>query len=434
MFYLPTSYYHGPSLKDNTDFYIFRVLYLTFQKKLQLNWEKEGIYNRTHSLQKAKNAFPGVLEEIHKHFPETKEWIQNICKHESTFQEQLSNKTFPLSYLHGVFMSPEKREDSSSMSLRDSDRKLQSYSTEKEGKPKEEVIVLEENKEKTREYTLNHNFEKIETVEEFKGDWRTLDGEDELDTHEEALNELDLRHLIRTEESSSSLYKSDVLRADIPLEAKDVIYTENRFLYDEWNYKKKGYRKNYCSVLEYPFTQKHSSYYSECLNKNALTLKQLKEKMNRLANQLESVRHQEYGEELDMDSLLDYTVQLLSHSSPNERVYVSKRKQKRDMSLLLLIDLSLSTDGYVSNNRILDVEKESVILLGELCNEYEDRFRIDCFSSKTRNDCEYINVKSFSDTWDSKKHFIGALEPRGYTRIGSGHSACKKYIRKRSFA
>jgi len=81
--------------------------------------------------------------------------------------------------------------------------------------------------------------------------------------------------------------------------------------------------------------------------------------------------------------------------------------------------ISLSSDGYAAGNRVIDVEKQVSILFGEILEEFNIDFSIDCFYSKTRNHSTYLTLKGFDDDWNTAKHRVGAVEPSGYTRIGA---------------
>ena len=85
---------------------------------------------------------------------------------------------------------------------------------------------------------------------------------------------------------------------------------------------------------------------------------------------------------------------------------------------MVLLDISLSSDGYAAGNRVIDVEKEVSILFGEILHEFDIDFAIDGFYSKTRNFTTYLTLKDFNESWHKAKHKIGAVEPNGYTRIG----------------
>ena len=85
----------------------------------------------------------------------------------------------------------------------------------------------------------------------------------------------------------------------------------------------------------------------------------------------------------------------------------------------MLLDISLSSDGYAAGNRVIDIEKQVSILFGEILNEFNIDFSINSFYSKTRNYSNYVTLKGFDEDWNRAKFKVGAIEPSGYTRIGS---------------
>ena len=101
------------------------------------------------------------------------------------------------------------------------------------------------------------------------------------------------------------------------------------------------------------------------------------------------------------------------------------------MSILFLLDLSLSSDGYTKGNRIIDIEKQVSILFGEVLNEYGIDFQIDGFYSKTRNHTDYVTLKAFDSSWSSSQLSIGSAQPQGYTRIGPALRHATAIIQKR---
>jgi len=143
-------------------------------------------------------------------------------------------------------------------------------------------------------------------------------------------------------------------------------------------------------------------------------------------------RRQTQGEEFDIDAITDLFVDVHSKRTPSENIYISNRKKEKDLSILLLLDISLSSDSYAAGNRVLDVEKEVSILFGEIMNEFNIDFSIDSFYSKTRNYASYLTLKDFDENWNTAKHKIGAVSPSGYTRIGAAlrHAGARMDTRK----
>ncbi len=81
---------------------------------------------------------------------------------------------------------------------------------------------------------------------------------------------------------------------------------------------------------------------------------------------------------------------------------------------------------------MIDVEKEVSILFGEILNEFNIDFSINCFYSKTRNYSSYLTLKGFDEDWNKSKYKIGAIEPQGYTRIGAALRHSGAMLDKRS--
>ena len=135
-------------------------------------------------------------------------------------------------------------------------------------------------------------------------------------------------------------------------------------------------------------------------------------------NKMQQQRRLIQGDSFDLDALTDLYTDIHSGVSPDDRIYLSQRKKEKDIAILMLLDISLSSDSYAAGNRVIDVEKEVSILFGEILNEFNITFAIDGFSSKTRNYTSYLTLKDFKEDWNTGKFKIGAAEPNGYTRIG----------------
>ena len=107
-------------------------------------------------------------------------------------------------------------------------------------------------------------------------------------------------------------------------------------------------------------------YYKKTLNENRSTLVGLRKMLTTVNNKYQQQRRQTQGEEFDIDAITDLLVDVHSGHTPSEKIYLSKRKKEKDLSILLLLDVSLSSDGYAAGNRVIDVEKQVSILFGEI--------------------------------------------------------------------
>ena len=109
-------------------------------------------------------------------------------------------------------------------------------------------------------------------------------------------------------------------------------------------------------------------------------------------------------------------------------VYRDFRNQERDLSCLLLADLSLSTDTYINNDsRIIDVIQDSMYLFSEALTATQDQFALYGFSSRHRSHIRFNQIKSFDEVYtDTVRGRIAASKPGYYTRMGAAiRHACE---------
>jgi len=93
------------------------------------------------------------------------------------------------------------------------------------------------------------------------------------------------------------------------------------------------------------------------------TIQILKKELARFYNQMATTKRLAQGDELDIDQVNDLFIDIKAGKSPNENIYESKRKRKKELAILFLIDISLSSDSYVQNQKVLDIEKKAILNL-----------------------------------------------------------------------
>ncbi len=128
------------------------------------------------------------------------------------------------------------------------------------------------------------------------------------------------------------------------------------------------------------------------------------------------------GCEPDIDACVRQRAdQLAGQHTAGAGVYLSQIQKERDLACLILADLSLSTDAHVSDTqRVIDVVRDSLLLLGEALTATGDRFAMLGFSSLKRNHVRCHALKDFSLPFDARaRGRIAALRPGYYTRIGA---------------
>ncbi len=430
-FYLPVSFSKLPSLEGNIRFYIFRIVFLSIQFEKEPNQVSSDISLKESRLLIKADAGK-IIEIMEKDFPSVAGFYHSIKDLFGT--ESKKSAKIPDYWLYGKYMNSSGEDGNRPSRGGDSDSSGQQNlnpTTEIKSKPVEEAEVINVDKKTQQDYVMNHNFEKVDTAEEFKGVWRNFDGDDSLEKDSEALNELNLKHMVRTDDEVHSVYQADFRDLQGIAESANKEDDGRHICYDEWSYQKKQYKPDYCKVYLKTINGGNLDYAASALKENAATLNGLRRKFAQIHQKRQIVRRMPDGEAIDMDAVVDMFTDIKSGHTPSENIYISKRKKEPDISILFLVDLSLSTDSYAAGNRILDVEKQAVILFGQVLHEYGVDFAIGGFYSKTRNNCAYISVKDFDDDWNKAKRNIGAVEPKGYTRIGPALRHSKSLISNR---
>ena len=421
-FFLPISFAELPTKAENHTFYLFRILFLSVQQRLNLNWTfEEKEQPLLVSQQKALESSSQILNILFKEFAIDEQFYNDVKRH---FIQKATEKKVPdFSWLYGKWMQNELEQNTETILENFSDKvknpnENQPLTTLK-STAVEEVKTVELDKKQQEDYVLLHNFEKVETAEEFNGTWRDFDGSDELEEHQEALEELNMKFTVRVDDTAHSVYQADFIENTSISESAEVDAKGFHLTYDEWDSSKRIYKQNFCKV--YPKLQQKTdpNYYRNTITKNASTLLGLRKMLTNVNNKMQQQKRQTQGDEFDIDAITDLYVDVYSQRTPSEKIYISNRKKEKDLSILILLDISLSSDGYAAGNRVIDVEKEVSILFGEILNEFNIDFSIDSFYSKTRNFSTYLTVKDFDENWNIAKHKIGAVEPNGYTRIGA---------------
>ena len=420
-FFLPKQIDFFKSVEQNISFYLFRVLYLSIQKNKDLNWNDNQEHELLESQVKASETSTEILKDLFTQFPITEKYYTDFI---AFFKEKATTKTpADYSFIFGKWMrnNPEEVSNKKLENFTDKVKKAQEEKIETilKANAVEEIISVQIDQKQQDDAVLQHQFEKVETAEEFGGNFKDFDGEDELDEHSNALEDINMKYTVRVDDTAHSVYQADFIENTTVSESAEIDEKGYHLKYDEWDFTKRTYKEDFCKVYPKSILKTDVSYYKKTISENNSTLMGLRKMLSSVNNKYQQQRRQRQGEEFDLDALTDLFVDVKSRQTPTEKIYLSKRKKEKDISILLLLDVSLSSDGYANGNRVIDVEKQVSILFGEILDEYNIDFSIDCFYSKTRNHSTYITIKDFDEDWNRAKYKVGAVEPSGYTRIGA---------------
>ena len=206
---------------------------------------------------------------------------------------------------------------------------------------------------------------------------------------------------------------------DLPPEDTDDTPLGSGILLPEWHYKKQVLLKDYCCLQPVMETNVKPC---ELPIQLAAVARRIRHQFESLASVRVWLRKQTEGTEVDIDAYIYHRVAAkCGTATADMRLYKTHQVQERNLSCLLLADLSQSTDAYVNNNaRVIDVIRESLFLFSEALSATADRFGLYGFSSLRRDNVRFSTIKAFEDKYDNQvRGRIDAIKPGYYTRMGA---------------
>jgi nitric oxide reductase activation protein len=277
-------------------------------------------------------------------------------------------------------------------------------------------LLLEE--DEYRAAMPENAFEKVMFAEKYEGGLRKTDGEDDMDDQQDSLDAVDLRELIRGGPEVHSVYKADIGDAEGIPDVATTAPGEHSIQYDEWDHSQRAYRKNWVTIYPSALPGCAVDYANELRTRLGGTITRSMRHLERRRTERRSLNRQLDGNHIDIAAVVDDHAMLKSGHSPSGRIYTHQPRLDRDQATTVLLDLSLSSDSWIGDRRVLDVEREAAYVLGEIADRLGDSLQILAYASNTRNLCRIWEIKGWDEHWRLGRRRLGLLKPQGYTRIG----------------
>ncbi len=199
-----------------------------------------------------------------------------------------------------------------------------------------------------------------------------------------------------------------------PVPGEEGLALRAPLAYDEWDFRRAGFRKNWCLLHELDLEPEDRDFVQRTRRKYRGQLQKIRRSFEMMRTSERFLRRQREGEEIDIDAVVDSLGDVRAGRPASERLFVRLVRDVRDISALFLVDMSSSTEGWVST-----VIKESLTLLCEALEILGDRYAIYGFSGMKRLRSELYRVKTFEEAYgDVVQGRIAAIAPKDYTRMG----------------
>jgi hypothetical protein len=214
---------------------------------------------------------------------------------------------------------------------------------------------------------------------------------------------------------------------------------ETAFEYDEWDRDLSDTRVGWCRVIEKrvkngerTFVELTRSRYRGVISSIRHQFQLMRpESLKRVTNELD-------GEDYDLNALIDYVVDRRADGHQSERIYTKRLRRERDVAVSFLLDQSSSTARTIGRHplqpytrpgrRIIEIEKEGLVLMSEALEAVGDPYSIYGFTSEGRRNVKFYIIKDFGERYTGEvEQRIGGINYQNNTRLGAAvrHAAAK---------
>ena len=188
--------------------------------------------------------------------------------------------------------------------------------------------------------------------------------------------------------------------------------------YPEWDATRKSYRSAWCTVREVePKIKAHLSPATSPLD----GVISVRRPLSRLGMGLHRRHRQSQGDDIDIDAAVEARVEVLAGSVPDEAVYLDSLRRRRDLSVLLLLDVSGSAAEPGTVGRTVHQQQLAAVAnLSVALHDLGDRVALYAYYSQGRGAVSMVPVKRFNDHLDSQvMKRLNSLQPGAYSRLGA---------------
>src|SRR5690349_16009107 len=214
---------------------------------------------------------------------------------------------------------------------------------------------------------------------------------------------------------------------------------EVAYNYDEWDRELTDHRLGWCRVIEKRVRHGDRSFVEQTRERHKGVISSIRhqfqlmkpENLTRVANEVD-------GEEFDLNAVIDYVIDRRADGQQSERIYTKRLRRRRDVAVSFLLDQSSSTARTIGRHplqpytrpgrRIIEIEKEGLVLMSEALEAVGDVYSINGFTSEGRRNVKFYIVKDFNEKYNEEvKRRIGGITYQNNTRLGAAirHATAK---------
>jgi len=223
------------------------------------------------------------------------------------------------------------------------------------------------------------------------------------------------------------------------LESGDVA-----FAYDEWDRELRDHRVGWSRVIEKKVKEGDRTFVEIVRSRYRGVIASVRHQFQLMKPEnLTRVNREIDGEDYDLNALVDLVIDRKADGRQSENIYTKKLRKRRDVAVSILLDQSSSTARTITRNpsqpytfpgrRIIEIEKEGLVLMSEALEAVGDVYSINGFTSEGRRNVKFYIIKDFDEKYSAEvERRIGGITFQNNTRLGAAirHSVAKLLVRE----
>jgi nitric oxide reductase NorD protein len=227
------------------------------------------------------------------------------------------------------------------------------------------------------------------------------------------------------------------------LEGKEPV--SEPYHYDEWDYRIQLSKADWATVIERRQPRGDPKTMDEILIRH----KPIASRIRHLIDAMQPkgiVRRRGYeeGEELDLDAAVRAMIDIRRGVMPDPRINIRITRHVRDLAIVVLMDLSESTNqniGGISEMdetfedapSVLSLAREATGLLSWAIDSIGDAFAVHGFASNGRHDVQYFRFKDFDQAFDDEaKSRMAGMRGGLSTRMGTALRHANRHLQQQN--
>jgi hypothetical protein len=203
------------------------------------------------------------------------------------------------------------------------------------------------------------------------------------------------------------------------------------FFYDEWDRELGDHRAKWCRVIQRENRRGHRDFVEQVRARYSGVISSIRHQFQMLKPEsLRKIKGELDGEDFDLQAVIDHYVDKKTTGRPSDRLYIRRVRRERDVAVSFLLDMSSSTARTITRHpnqpytrpgqKIIDIEKQGLVLMSEALEAVGDAYSISGFTSEGRRNVKYFSIKKFGEKYSPEvEKRIGGITYHNNTRLGA---------------